>query len=95
MTYDGGTGATASMLNGTLTESRADAGERWAVGFYGGYEHIINRFGAFVDVGYRVVGEVARCRLPAALSEVWLALSVQRSRVEHSGRPVNRRSQSR
>jgi len=33
--------------------SRADSG-RWQTGVYGGYEHLIGRMGAFVDLGYTV-----------------------------------------
>jgi lipid A 3-O-deacylase PagL len=54
LTYDGATGAKRELVDGIVKQSRADPGERWAVGAYGGYEHVIGRFGAFVDVGYTV-----------------------------------------
>jgi hypothetical protein len=48
VTYDGSLGA---RIDGANTMWRADAGQRWAVGIYGGYEHIVGRFGAIVQVG--------------------------------------------
>jgi len=43
-----------------------NTGGPWALGFYGGYEHVIGRFGAFLDVGYQVARglddpDVSRC----------------------------------
>jgi Lipid A 3-O-deacylase (PagL) len=48
VTYDGATGA---HVDGSDREWRAGAGERWGVGIYGGYEQVIGRFGALVQVG--------------------------------------------
>jgi hypothetical protein len=48
VTYDGATGA---HVDGSDREWRAGASERWGVGIYGGYEHVIGRFGALVQVG--------------------------------------------
>jgi hypothetical protein len=46
--YDGSTGA-ALDADGRLW--RADSSQRWALGIYGGYEHIIGRFSALLDIG--------------------------------------------
>jgi hypothetical protein len=46
--YDGATGA---KLDGAGKEWRTDAGQRWALGLYGGYEHVIGRFDALVQIG--------------------------------------------
>ena len=54
VTYDGGTGAVGGSVNGLTTEWRAAPVERWAIGMYGGYEHIIGRFSVFVHAGYNV-----------------------------------------
>lgn len=48
LTYDGATGA---KLDAADREWRATAGQRWALGLYGGYEHVICRFGVLVQVG--------------------------------------------
>jgi len=50
-TYDGSTGA---RLDDEDRHWRADVGQRWALGAYGGYEHIIGRFGAIAQAGYYV-----------------------------------------
>jgi len=50
--YDGSTGV---RLDDTNAESRAQAGQRWAMGLYGGYEHVIGRFGALVQFGDEIV----------------------------------------
>lgn len=50
-TYDGSTGA---RIDGDNTVVRAGAGERWALGIYGGYEHVIGKFGAILQPGYIV-----------------------------------------
>jgi hypothetical protein len=47
--YDGATGA---RVERGQTVWRAGAGDRWALGLYGGYEHVIGRFGAIVQPGY-------------------------------------------
>ena len=49
--YDGATGV---RIDDYETRWRADGGQRWAVGLYGGYEHIIGRFSALVQVGESV-----------------------------------------
>jgi hypothetical protein len=54
VTYDGGTGAKVGLVDGAARQWRADASERWAAGAYGGYEHVIGRFGAIIQVGYNV-----------------------------------------
>ena len=51
VTYDGSTGA---RLDEADTHWRADAGQRWSLGTYGGYEHVIGRFGAILQLGYYV-----------------------------------------
>ena len=51
LAYDGAAGA---RIDGADTRWRASGGQRWALGFYGGYEHIIGRFGALVQVGENV-----------------------------------------
>jgi len=51
VTYDGSTGA---RLDEADTHRRANAGERWSLGTYGGYEHVIGRFGAIAQLGYYV-----------------------------------------
>jgi hypothetical protein len=48
-TYDGSTGA---RLDEADTLWRPDAGQRWSLGTYGGYEHVIGRFGAIAQLGY-------------------------------------------
>ena len=50
-TYDGSTGA---RLDEADTPWRANAGQRWSLGTYGGYEHVIGRFGAIAQAGYYV-----------------------------------------
>ena len=50
--YDGSTGSGYNSANPLW---RADVGARWALGLYGGYEHIIGRFGAGIEVGERVM----------------------------------------
>lgn len=54
VTYDGATGARIDIVNGRLTESRAPADERFALGLYGGYEQVIARFSILVQLGYTV-----------------------------------------
>jgi Lipid A 3-O-deacylase (PagL) len=55
LTYDGATGARVGMVEGNAVQWRPGAGQRLAIGFYGGYEHVIDRFGALVQAGYDVV----------------------------------------
>ena len=50
-TYDGSTGA---RLDEADTHWRASTGQRWSLGTYGGYEHVIGRFGAIAQLGYYV-----------------------------------------
>jgi hypothetical protein len=49
--YDSSVGAVTSL---TVLPSQQTSGGPWALGFYGGYEHIIGRFSAFLHVGYEV-----------------------------------------
>jgi hypothetical protein len=48
VTYDGSTGV---RLDGDDRQWRVPASDRWSVGIYGGYEHVIGRFGALVQAG--------------------------------------------
>jgi hypothetical protein len=48
VTYDGATGARLDAGNQAW---RATAGQRWALGLYGGYEHVIFRFSVLAQVG--------------------------------------------
>ena len=48
VTYDGATGA---RIDGADRAWRARAGQRWGIGLYGGYEHVIGRFSALLQVG--------------------------------------------
>jgi hypothetical protein len=88
LAYDGATGARGDFVNGVVTQWRANPGERWAVGVYGGYEHLIGRFSAFVDLGYNVArGAVADASTPRLYQRfgwryrvndrVWSTLSVR------------------
>jgi hypothetical protein len=52
VTYDGATGA---VIDGPKMTWRPGVGQRLSLGFYGGYEHIVGRFGALVQVGRDVV----------------------------------------
>lgn len=52
VTYDGATGV---KIDQTEQVWRASALDRLALGFYGGYEHVVGRFGAIVEVGDNVV----------------------------------------
>ena len=51
LAYDGATGAT---IDDDDERWRAAAGERWALGAYGGYEHVVGRFSAIVQIGQNV-----------------------------------------
>ena len=51
ITYDGAAG---TRIDGTDRVWRAPAVQRWGVGLYGGYEHVIGRFSALVQVGDNV-----------------------------------------
>jgi len=51
LTYDGSTGA---CILASGQEWRTSLAPRWAIGLYGGYEHVIGRFGAVVQVGDNV-----------------------------------------
>jgi hypothetical protein len=57
VTYDGSAGA---RIDGADKEWRAGAGQRWGVGMYGGYEHVIGRFSALMQVGETVVRGFAK-----------------------------------
>jgi hypothetical protein len=52
--YDGATGARVEMVEGSAVQWRPGPGQRLAVGLYGGYEHVIDRFSALVHTGYVV-----------------------------------------
>jgi hypothetical protein len=52
LTYDGATGARVEEVAGQLIESRVPRDERFGVGFYGGYEHLIARVGVLAQFGY-------------------------------------------
>ena len=52
--YDGARGARIDIVNGDQVPWRPSAGQRLSLGVYGGYEHVINRFGALVQAGYDV-----------------------------------------
>ncbi len=52
VTYDGSIGA---RIDGGNRRWRADAGQRWAMGLYTGYEHVVGRFSAIVQIGENVV----------------------------------------
>ncbi len=52
--YDGSTGARlVDVVNRSVL--RDDFGDRMALGFYSGYEHVIGRFGAIFQMGYKAV----------------------------------------
>lgn len=52
VTYDGAAGARVDPSTGTLVA--AGPGERWALGVYGSYEHIIARFSLIAQLGYTI-----------------------------------------
>jgi hypothetical protein len=58
MTYDGSTEARVAGLgsaaNRTTVQQRGALFDRLAMSVYGGYEHVIGRFGAIVQVGYKL-----------------------------------------
>jgi lipid A 3-O-deacylase PagL len=54
LTYDGAAGAKVDIVEGNSVQWRPGAGQRLALGLYGGYEHVIERFGALVQAGYTV-----------------------------------------
>lgn len=54
VTYDGATGARVDLFNRRLVESRALTGQRYALGLYGGYEHVIARVSVLLQLGYAV-----------------------------------------
>jgi Lipid A 3-O-deacylase (PagL) len=54
LTYDGAAGARVDVIEGNAVQWRPGAGQRLAIGLYGGYEHVIERFGALVQAGYSV-----------------------------------------
>jgi lipid A 3-O-deacylase PagL len=51
LAYDGAAGVS---IDANDVRWRADPGQRWGLGFYSGYEHVIGRFGALVQVGEQV-----------------------------------------
>jgi len=52
LTYDGSAGA---RIDADGTRVRGGFGQRWGLGFYGGYEHVVGRFGAIVQAGATVL----------------------------------------
>jgi lipid A 3-O-deacylase PagL len=84
VTYDGATGA---HIDGVNTEWRAGAGQRWGIGLYGGYEHVIGRFGALMQVGDTVAHGFANPNSPRLYSRygwryqlnnrVWSTLAIR------------------
>ena len=42
------------IINSRQVESRAPADQRFALGLYGGYEHVIARFSLLFQLGYTV-----------------------------------------
>jgi hypothetical protein len=82
LTYDGAAGA---RIDGADREWRARAGQRWGVGLYGGYEHLIGRFGALMQVGADVArGFASSSRLYARYGwryqvndRVWSTLAIR------------------
>jgi len=54
LSYDGATGARVDIVNGRQVDSRARVDERFALGLYSGYEHVIARFSVLFQVGYAV-----------------------------------------
>jgi hypothetical protein len=54
VTYDGAEGAKVDIVEDGAVRWRPAAAQRLAVGLYGGYEHVIDRFGALVQAGYDV-----------------------------------------
>jgi hypothetical protein len=51
LSYDGSSGA---RVDGASALTLADAGQRCALGVFGGYEHVIGKFGAFLQPGFVV-----------------------------------------
>ncbi len=54
VTYDGSANARIDEVNGEVVESIGDSTDKMALGWFGGYEHVIHRFNLFVHVGYYV-----------------------------------------
>jgi hypothetical protein len=54
VSYDGSAGARVDIVNLRQVESRAPVDERFALGLYGGYEHVIARFSILAQLGYTV-----------------------------------------
>jgi hypothetical protein len=57
-TYDGSASAPLNVVDAANLQRRGGAWERMAVGLYGGYEHVIGRFSALVQLGYNVADGV-------------------------------------
>lgn len=62
LAYDGSTNAHIDSTTGVPT--RAAVSERWTLGVYGGYEHIIGRLGVVGEVGYVAVRTLADASSP-------------------------------
>jgi hypothetical protein len=54
VSYDGAAGARVDIITGRRVESRALFDERFALGLYGGYEHVMARLSVLFQVGYTV-----------------------------------------
>jgi hypothetical protein len=54
ITYDGATGARVEAVGSQLVDVRVPRDERFGVGIYGGYEHLIARIGVLAQFGYTV-----------------------------------------
>lgn len=52
LTYDGATGARVEAIAGRQIDLRAPRDQRYGAGVYGGYEHVIARFGILAQFGY-------------------------------------------
>ena len=52
LTYDGATGARVEAIAGRQIDVRAPRDQRYGAGVYGGYEHVIARFGVLAQFGY-------------------------------------------
>lgn len=93
VTYDGSTGSRVDLVDGERVATRVGMSQRFAMGLYGGYEHVIHRLGVIAQAGYQVwraYGHPGRPRfyqrygLRYYLSErLWTTMAV---RVDRRGR---------
>ena len=89
VTYDGSAGA---RIDGADSKWRAGASQRWGVGVYGGYEHVIGRFSALMQVGDTVVRGFAESDHRASIRGTAGAIG-SRASVDHTGDPRARVSE--